>query len=768
MSLITLKSPFDSQDEAYLFRCHFPQPIVIKPNSEIELLNFECRRNDGFIINENNNISRIKLGAASDNNYKQRLVKIPNGNYSGQQLTDEFCRQMNLTTVNSAFRQSGATIAAGNKSGFSGTYNATGGDDDGPFIQIENNQNLITDALGAVNDSKTDWVFADIDEGTTFSDTSYLDTNVNVAPTTFAAGTNLTGKFNEFIPKSNGTIKNPNLIHRKIMSKFGLYENGEMTYILPAHEGKGIQTGGVINAGAGGAGVYIVGDTGDFKTQTGTGQGASYEVTAVNGTGQITTFNIIDHGSGYAIGDILEFEDGSNGLFSTYTLAGSVLPNGAGGFYKCKCGFARYENFEEADWLDDPNGEWTTAFGDYMVEVNPGADNNGQPQLKVSWTKYSTAIIPPQPNWRTQQVAFGRGFADLNTLLTGYTLGDTLKIQFVRVSGRVDIKLNHDNAGNYVFDAGNEITVASTTISGGVTGHLGKTIKETNFPYVPFLYMSAGVNNNNKVKVGGVMSNIDKNTIITAQKYHREVGSKDQNVSTSLGEDRYLNSLWDGFNNHTEEELSATAPGDPLKLSFMLRMKQIEDEDLVSNGGGFPDNYFTVGNPPNDCNSYMTLGEPQGYLTIPSNNIDNPFTHKLTRPNQDVEEAAYHIEIQELPVISYNGFSSDINKDIMVIPREQLTTGHIAGSLTWNSQYRIPVNIHNVDIMHLNSMTVYIRDSDGKFSTALEKPTQLTLKITEREDFSKSMRAVLKELNSKMGAIQNNQIDNIGVGNRLL
>jgi len=771
MSLITLKSRFDNQDEAYLFKCDFPQPIVIKPNSEIELLNFECRRADGFVINENNNRFRIKLGGKTDKGYKQRLVVIPSGNYSGDQLAAEVARQMNLITVNSAYRQSAASIAVGNASGWSGKFFSTGGDDNGPYFELKNNQNLLSEFNGNVSDEKGDWVYADINEGTTLPTTTYMDQVVNQVATTFDAGTNLTGKWTVFEPKSSGTITNPDLIHRKIMANHGLYENGQLSYLIPKHEGKGIQTGGVISNLSAGNDGYVVGDTGSFITDTGTGQGATYEITAISGSGTITTFDIINHGSGYNIGDILKFQATSSGQ-ATYTLAGSVLPSGAGGFYKCKVGFARYLNFEGADWLDEPNGEWGVEFGDYMVEINPSDDNDGQPQIRISYTQYSTAIAPPQVNWREQKPATNRGWKDLNLLLPTYALGDNLKIDFVRVSGAINIFINHDASGNYIFDAANQVKAATTSAALGADGHLSKSIDEGSFPYIPFVYTSAGVANNNKIAVSGVFSNINKATIIEAQEFHNTTGRFDQNPTVAVSYKTLAEeSMWDGDNTHTEQEqaIDATSPGDALKLSLMLRMREIELVDLTPSGSFPRELYEYTGTTfPNDANIWLTLGEPAGFLIVPNTDMDDPFDHKLTRPTQEVDEAAYHIEIQELPVISYNGFSTDIGKDIMVIPREQLQTGQIAGALTWNSQYKIPVDLHNIDVMYLNSMTVYIRDSDGKFSTGLEKPTQLTFKITEKEDFSKSMRGAMREIASSLGKIQGNSIDNIGQNNPLL
>jgi hypothetical protein len=771
MSLITLKSRFDNQDEAFLFKCDFPQPIVIKPNSEIELLNFECRRSEGFVINENNNITRIKLGAFSDKKFAQRLVKIPHGNYSGKQLAEEFARQLNDTMVNSAYRFSALTSGAGNDSGWKGEFSLTGGNDNGPMITITNNQNLISEFLGSVTGSKGDWVFADVDEGTEFSPTTYLDTNVNVAPTTFAAGTNLTGKWSEFLPK-NITSNNPmSFYQRRIMSNFGVYENGECNWILPAHAGEGIKTGGTLSLIADGNEGYVVGDQGLFTG--GTGSGASYKVTTVDASGTITAFDITDAGAKYTIGDILSFEAGTEGTSATYTLAGSVTSPGAAGFYKTKVGISRYTTFEGADWLSDPNGAWGVNFADFMIDVEPNSVGDGQPKIRASWTKYSTIFEPPKPNWRTQTDS--QPLANLNTYLTTYTLNDSLRIRMRRLTHNIDFYINHDTGGNLVFDDANEVLFASTGISGiGTPGHLGGTMSELQYPYIPFIYMSGGADLDNKIKFSGVMSNIEKGTIIAAQQYHNDIGRYEQNTSSGSAvtvSSQSLDALWDGVSSH-DSLVGATNIGDAINLSVFLRMKFIEQEDLntATPPGPIPAVLFTNGTTtfPNDCNSFLTLGEPQGFLLILNTDVSDPITHKLVEPNEEVDEAAYHIEIQELPVISYNGFSRDINKDIMVIPREQLQTGAISGALTWNSQYRIPVDLHNVDILRLNSMTVYIRDSDGKFSTGLDKPTQLTLKITEKENFEGSMRSAFKELSGRMGRMQGNQIDNIGKQNRLL
>jgi hypothetical protein len=781
MSLITLKSRFDAQDNAFLFKCDFPQPIVIKPNSEVELMNFECRRADGYVISDNNNVFRIKLGGKTDIGYAQRLAIIPNGNYSGVQLAREFARQLNSAMVNSAYKESAITIAAGNKSGWEAHYYAQGGNNNGPYIELENYQNLISDLKPSPTDSKTDWVYANVNSGTTMNTTSYMDQLVNVAPTTFAAGTNLTGVWTEMLPKSATPQTEPENIHRNIMSNFGVYERGQYSVILPRHAGGGIITGnGTINAGPSGAGIYAVDDTGDFKTQTGTGQGASYKITAVDGAGQITSFDVLNAGAGYAIGDILEFEEsGGAGLFSTWTIATGVEPVGAGGFYRTRVGISRYELFEGADWLSDPNGAFSNQFGDIMVDVRSGNQNTGDPQIKVSYTKYSTSVAPPGPNWRIQTTATDRDFQNLSALLTSYTKGDNLLIDFERVSGRVDIYVNHDSANDFVFDAANRTLIATTNVAIGDPGGLSKSvIKETKFPYVAYAYMSSGVNNDNKIKVSGIFSNINKATIIEAQQFHNTTGrfpvrvSANANLENTYVSSQAIESLDIEKTEHSADELGASAPGDPLALSVMLRGQFIEESDLVSQGGGFPDEYFRIGGTtfPNDANAGHTLGLTQGYLVVPNGDpqLTNPFKTKFIEPLQEISEAAYHIEISELPVISYNGFSRDVNKDIMVIPREQLTTGEITGALTWNSQYRIAVDLHNVDVMYINSLTTYIRDSDGKFSTGLEKPTQLTIKISEKQDFSKTMRGMIREMNVKMGEAQSNMISNIGSENRLL
>ena len=751
MSLITLKSSFESQDQAFLFRCDFPQPIVIKPNSEVELINCEFRRNDGFVINANNNVFRIKHGAFSSPNYAQRLIEIPSGNYSGAQLTAEVVRQMNDAEVNSAFKKSDVNVAAGVASGWTGQFFLTGGDDGGPYIELTSSQNLRNSFVGSVSADKSDFVHADITKGTDMNQTTYMDQEMN---TTVGA---LSGTWTKFKPKGTASVSSTN---KHVKSNFSIYPaQGELNYILPSHQGKGIVSGTLSTFANGNLG-YSVDDVGDFITTTGTGSGATYKITAVDAQGTITTWSVVHAGAGYDVGDELMFQDataaGSYGQ-AGLILSGSVLPGGAAGFYRAKMGFSNFETFQDAPWLSDPNGAWSKNFGDYMVYVKPGDNGNGDPQIKVSYTNYSTKIQPPQPNWRSQNSATGRSFATIASYDSSYTKGDQLWVRIVRQSGGVKIYIKTDTAGNNVF--GTDILLAQTGIGSGTAGYLSTTIKETKFPYLPYLYFASGANNDNEILFQGNLSNIPSQNIIQSQLFHYTRG---QFPASQHAESVRTGDLTDAATDNV-----SASPGDALNLGFMFRGKEILPSDLVSNGGAFPDALFQLGSRifPNDCNAGSTLGEQQGYITITT--PGNPFTHKFTRPSQEIDEASYHIEIQELAVKSHNGFSTDIGKDIMVIPREQLQTGHIAGSLTWNSQYRIPVDLHNIDVMHLNSLTTYIRDSDGKFSEGLEKPTQLTIKISEKQDFSKSLRGALKDVMELSAQKQETQIANIGIGNKL-
>ena len=97
MSLISLASTTinDIQQQPYNFKNHFPQPLIIKPHSQVCLVNFYHFRDEGYYrIVENNNT--IAFAITNDRQYGAlRYAKLTSGKYTGNDLATEIQRAMN-------------------------------------------------------------------------------------------------------------------------------------------------------------------------------------------------------------------------------------------------------------------------------------------------------------------------------------------------------------------------------------------------------------------------------------------------------------------------------------------------------------------------------------------------------------------------------------------------------------------------------------------------------------------------------------------------
>ena len=106
MSLITTNSKVSNQPEHY--DNNYPQPIVIKPNSQICLQKFiHTRDTDAFEITQENNVLLFKWGQAGTTGTgtynPQRTAVLNTGVYSGSELATEIARAMNAVNQQQNF-----------------------------------------------------------------------------------------------------------------------------------------------------------------------------------------------------------------------------------------------------------------------------------------------------------------------------------------------------------------------------------------------------------------------------------------------------------------------------------------------------------------------------------------------------------------------------------------------------------------------------------------------------------------------------------------
>ena len=98
MSLINLASKTNNdiiEQQPFNFKNHFPQPIVIKPNSQVCLTHFYHFRDDGYyrITSQNNVIAYMIANFRANSEY--RYASLNTGRFTGDELAVEIARAMN-------------------------------------------------------------------------------------------------------------------------------------------------------------------------------------------------------------------------------------------------------------------------------------------------------------------------------------------------------------------------------------------------------------------------------------------------------------------------------------------------------------------------------------------------------------------------------------------------------------------------------------------------------------------------------------------------
>ncbi len=754
MSLITLKSKFDSNDTAADFKCDFPQLLEIAPKSEVELINFQFKRKEEYKIDENNDILVFIFGAGAVS--QQRQIHIPHGTYTGDQLVKTIAQVANEATVNSAFRNiRNADGTPKDASGWSGTFTQTGGVDPGggggayPLVVIGNDQNGYDVVSGTGSKDGKSWRFANVSNGDELPTSQYTIVEDN------ANGTQST-----FTPGAAGVPGNNYGIGRNIISNYGMYDaySQYSVRIKPTQGGRIPKSNYVANYTLTNAGTgYQVGDEGEFSG--GSGVGATYRIDAiVAGTGAIdaipTGFTVLSEGAGYTATDVLTFAGQGDG---NATITVNAV-EAAIGYAKTRTGVSRYTTFFPRGAL--PAEQWDNSQGDFMCQIF-------KDELTISSLTYNNQS-PGTPGYRQTVISPGRDAIQMGTLdwsssgLPAPNFGvDHLKVEWIRTNMRMQCKLAYDTGGNGTF--GTSIVVADTILTAGADGKITASMAEIRFPYIPFIYAAVGVSAHNVLTVDALYSPFSVMTIIGAQNNHIDgynnssrglKWAQQDGVSSKISEQQLANQEATEADNDLTD-LTAT-PGQIIGLQTALKINEIQPQDLVSAGGLLPNNLLE----PNIANAGPTLGDSNvNYFFESSTNYTSPSAYKFDSPLTGDFDTTYFIELPDLPIKSFNGFSTDIGKSIMVVPREQLTTGEFEGVMYYQPPYPVKIQLQNIDMMRLNSLRVQIRNSDGTLCTDLNKPSQLLIKITPTEP---SVREALKELGRVIGIRQDTKIDSIG------
>ena len=124
-----------------------------------------------------------------------------------------------------------------------------------------------------------------------------------------------------------------------------------------------------------------------------------------------------------------------------------------------------------------------------------------------------------------------------------------------------------------------------------------------------------------------------------------------------------------------------------------------------------------------------TIGANESLLTLTT--IDATFqeaTYTTSgRPSFHGNLGTAHISLPNLPIKSYLGKSSNIGKDIAIIPRFESDSIDPSDALFYEASEKNWIDLKNVEEITTNELTVGIKDSSNKDLEGIHKPTAITI-----------------------------------------
>lgn len=159
-----------------------------------------------------------------------------------------------------------------------------------------------------------------------------------------------------------------------------------------------------------------------------------------------------------------------------------------------------------------------------------------------------------------------------------------------------------------------------------------------------------------------------------------------------------------------------------------------------------------------------TLGATIGFRDnfITNNNATFTITSdaETTKISQDNN---IHISIPELPnVKSFEGENNNTGKTIKVLPKNEFTSNDDTGSMTFTANYEDYIDINNADELRLNELTVQVRNPDGTMANSLQPTTRATIKIRENPSVQedKRLETMARMLSQRQNTSKDLMVDN--------
>ncbi len=692
MSLLSTSST--TQQEAYLYENHYPQPIVISPNSQICLQKFIHYRGSNYEVTTQNNTIGFRLGTGGGNQDVSRFASIPVGTYDGADLADAI-----TTSLNSVNQQQNYEWTC------SFTPAPSTGDVDIFQIQYESvptpdpnsgTYNIFSSGQLALSGQAEDNKLAKI---------TYNGTNANHFANVISKRSTLvylgSQLFNEIQPSHHTEIFQPlqvGLVRNNLSDPNNPNPNLQFTpqrYDIAFEcEGNGM----AITYGRQRPGNIPIGSENWFVSDVRRDLGALFDPIFKANAGVFSPHTKIQvlmtiYASSQTSRRVLiqMFKKDVND--STY----SPLADGLGG---------------NSPITGTPLVKTLLVGGDtfpgLVFDSNDPTLNDTSTKINQHYPKLSVAPFYPTVSFQKTG----------NLIITGYDLDlDT----WTNNAGVVTTTFEAltDNANGYVWK--------TTTNVGNILDNLywyqidpltyqcmAGDVPLTNPPD----YVAALNPTNGNVNPNGQIALVDSGAILV-QTINFDGASP---VPQETGR---LSIFTQGIFNGIEPVAGVTGVADEVTAGSEGGGQL---QDLSSNarlflrgsgGGAVAD----VANLLGFSNNEEDFGG--GSQTGASATSDQ-------EPQQTANNNTLHISIPEMPLVkSYEGENSAEAKSIAIIPREEFATGDQEGSLVYVAPFENWIDINNGQELNMNLITTLVRNADGSLAENLERETQAVFKIRQ-------------------------------------
>ena len=401
--------------------------------------------------------------------------------------------------------------------------------------------------------------------------------------------------------------------------------------------------------------------------------------------------------------------------------------------------------FDTVDPADNGgNGGKSVGGADILAEIIPSFDGTMVPIVRVSKTTQTGGSTYLGPNWRTRTIVLEKKVDDA-TIMPSFNPPNYIKLT-VEITGIQGVNVSISFAAEPTDDfTPNTKLLVSTSNTGAPVVKINSTIKERWFPLRPAIGLCT-----------------------TAWYFSVPAYIQGEYDTTLISGNGLIGSQAENQTEGGELDVSPHEVGAPttIQLRHLWKFGQLQDSDVGAGAGQVPVNQRE----PNTASVATTLSLPKFVILRNQAPTDAAVGFPQTQVNtggallETGESPNLSVEINDFNIKGYNGATSDINKCVAVISKEELASGQTTGSLHYVPPYPIKIDLNVPTTKALNSLTVALRDIDsGKIVDELAYPTTLTL-LHEQSEMSK-MEKMMNKVMLKAADRNNTQNNLIGMNN---